>query len=69
MERVTAAPGDPPPSDPRELTLLLLRTRTPAITEFAGLDGGKAAHCMVRWFSTRSETSPWSETANATIGA
>ena len=34
-----AAPGDPPPSDPGELTSLLLSTRTAGVAEFAGADG------------------------------
>ncbi len=62
-------PGDPPPSDPGELTFLLLRTRTPAVAAFTGPDGGKTAHYMLRWLSTRGEAGPWSETASATIGA
>ncbi len=64
-----SAPGDPPPSDPGELTFLLLSTRTPAVAEFTGPDGGKTAHYMLRWLSTRGEAGPWSETASATIGA
>ncbi len=40
-----------------------------AAAEFTGPDGGKTAHYMLRWLSTRGETSPWSETASATIGA
>ncbi len=64
-----SAPGDPPPSDPGELRFLLLSTRTPAVAEFDGADGGKTAHYMVRWLSTRGEAGPWSETASATIGA
>ncbi len=63
------APGETPPTDPAELTFLQLSTRTPAVAEFPGPDGGKTAHYMVRWLSTRSEAGPWSETASATIGA
>jgi hypothetical protein len=37
--------------------------------EFTGPDGGKTAHYMLRWLSTRGEAGPWSETASATIGA
>jgi len=51
------------------LRFLLLSTRTPAVAEFTGPDGGKTAHYMVRWLSTRGEAGPWSETASATIGA
>jgi hypothetical protein len=40
-----------------------------AVAEFTGPDGGKTAHYMVKWLSTRSEAGPWSETASATIGA
>ncbi len=64
-----AAPGEPPPTDPADLTFLQLSTRTPATIELPGEDGGKTAHYMVRWLSTRSEPGPWSETASATIGA
>ncbi len=54
---------------PGELKFLLLSTRTPAVTEFAGPDAGKTAHCMLTWLSTRGEAGPRSETASATIGA
>jgi len=64
-----AAPGDPPPTGPAELTFLQLSTRTPATIELPGEAGGKTAHYMVRWLSTRSEPGPWSETASATVGA
>ena len=37
--------------------------------DFAGADGGKTAHYMLRWESTRGEPGPWSDTASATIGA
>ena len=43
--------------------------RTPAMAEFTGPDGGKTAHYMLRWLSTRGEAGPWSETASATVGA
>lgn len=65
--RVTA-PGEPPPSRPSDLRFLMLATRTPAITEFTGPDGGKTAHYMLRWLSTRGDAGPWSETASATVG-
>ena len=45
------------------------KARTPAVAEFTGPDGGKTAHYMVRWLSTRGEAGPWSETASATVGA
>ncbi len=61
--------GDPAPVDPGELTFLATDTRTPYTADFDGADGGKTAHYMVRWESTRGETGPWSETASATIGA
>ncbi len=58
-----------PPNDPGELIFLLPSTRTPAVAEFIGPDGGKTAHYMLRWPSTCGEAGPWSETASATIGA
>lgn len=33
-------PGDPPPADPKELTLLAVDTRTPYTTDFDGADAG-----------------------------
>ena len=61
--------GDPPPTDPNELTYLATDTRTPYVTDFDGVDGNKVAHYMLRWESTRGDVGPWSETASATIGA
>lgn len=61
-------PAEAPPSGPSDLRFLMLSTRTPAITEFTGPDGGKTAHYMLRWLSTRGEAGPWSETASATVG-
>jgi hypothetical protein len=57
------------PVDPAELTFLALDTNSPYVTEFAGADGGKTAHYMLRWVNPRSEKGPWSETVSATIGA
>jgi len=56
------------PSGPEELEFLLVSTRTPAVVEYDGADGGLTAHYMLRWLSTRGEAGPWSETASATIG-
>ncbi len=64
-----SAPGDPPPSDPGELTFLLLSTRTPAVADRPAPDGGMPAPHMVRSLSSRGDAGPWSETASATIGA
>ncbi len=61
--------GDPPPTDPNELTFLATDTRTPYVTDFDGADANKVAHYMLRWESTRGDVGPWSETASATIGA
>ncbi len=61
--------GDPPPTDPSELTFLGTDTRTPYLATYTGGDANKVAHYMLRWESTRGETGPWSETASATIGA
>ncbi|MCK4340628.1 MAG: hypothetical protein KAY37_02745 [Phycisphaerae bacterium] len=52
-----------------QLQFLLLSTRTPAVAEFSGPDGGKTAHYTLQWLSTRGEAGLWSETASATIGA
>ena len=61
--------GDPPPTDPGELTFLSVDTRTPYVAGYAGADGGQTAHYMLRWVGTTGEKGPWSETASATIGA
>jgi hypothetical protein len=61
--------GDSAPTDPSELTFLALDTRTPYTADYAGTDGNKTAHYMLRWVNTRGEKGPWSETASATIGA
>jgi hypothetical protein len=46
-----------------------LDTRTPYTLDFAGADGGKNAHYLLRWVNPTGEKGPWSETATATIGA
>ena len=61
--------GDPPPTGPSELGFLSVGTRTPYVADYAGEDGGKTAHYMLRWVATTGEKGPWSETASATIGA
>jgi len=61
--------GDPAPVDPNELSFLAVDTRTPYTADYDGADGGKTAHYMLRWISTRGDKGPWSETASATIGA
>ncbi|MCK5644055.1 MAG: hypothetical protein KAJ19_24870 [Gammaproteobacteria bacterium] len=61
--------GDPPPTDPNELTFLSVDTRTPYTADFSGGDAKKTAHYMARWVNTKGEKGPWSETASATIGA
>jgi len=56
-----------PPVDASELRYLATDTRTPYVAVFEGSQGGKIAHYMLRWVSTRSETGPWSATVSATI--
>lgn len=57
----------PPPTDPSELRYLATDTRTPYVAAYDGVQGGKVAHYMLRWVSTRGETGPWSQTLSATI--
>lgn len=57
----------PPPTDPSELRYLATDTRTPYVADYDGVHGGKTAHYMLRWVSTRGETGPWSQTVSATI--
>ncbi len=66
--RVLVVDG-PPPVDPGELAFLAVDTRAPYTRDYAGAQGGKPAHYMLRWVNSRGETGPWSETATATIGA
>jgi hypothetical protein len=61
--------GDPPPTDPSELTFLSVDTRTPYTADYDGADANKTAHYMLRWVNTTGDKGPWSETASATIGA
>jgi hypothetical protein len=61
--------GQPAPIDPSEFAFVALDTRTPYMLDFAGVDGGKNAHYLLRWVNTKGEKGPWSETATATIGA
>ena len=57
---------DAPPSD---LSFLSVDTLTPYVLDFPGEDGGKTAHCMLRWVATPSEQGPWSGAVSATVGA
>ena len=54
--RISTGAWTGPPANPGELTFLLLST--PAVAEFTGPDGGKTAHYMLRWLSTRGEAGP-----------
>ena len=59
--------GDAVPAGPSDVHYLALDTRTPYVAEFEAGDGGKTAHYMMRWISTRGEPGPWSQTVSATI--
>ena len=48
---------------------LAIDLRAPDVAAFAGADGNKVTHYMLRWENTCDETGPWSEAATATIGA
>jgi hypothetical protein len=58
-----------PLAKPAALTFVAHDTRTPYTLDFDCPDGGKNAHYMLRWVSTKGQKGPWSETATATIGA
>ena len=60
--------GDPAPVDSGELQFLALDTATPYVAEYAGAQGGKKAHYMLRWVTKQGDKGPWSETVSATIG-
>jgi len=61
--------GQPTPTDPASFTLVALDTRTPYTLDFQAAEGGKNAHYLLRWVSTKGDKGPWSETASATVGA
>lgn len=61
--------GTPTPTDPDDFEFVAIDTRTPYTLDFAGPDGGKNAHYILRWVNPTGEKGPWSETATATIGA
>ncbi|MBN2563016.1 MAG: hypothetical protein JXQ75_18995 [Phycisphaerae bacterium] len=63
-----AGAGETPPIDPGDFAFLLPSTRAPVVATFSGEDGGKTAHHLLGWLSTRGEAGPWSEKASATIG-
>lgn len=57
------------PQGPGEMTLIGEVTRTRYDMEYTEADGGKMAHYMLRWVSTRGHKGPWSVTVGATVGA
>lgn len=59
--------GDPPPTDPQELTFVALDTATPYVMEFKGEDVGKTAYFMLRWVNRKGESGPWSQTVSMMI--
>ena len=59
--------GDPPPTDPKELTFVALDTATPYVMEFKGEDVGKIAYFMLRWVNRKGESKPWSQTVSMMI--
>ena len=61
--------GQPPPTNPADLSFVALDTKTPYTLDFDGADGGKNAHYMLRWVNTTGEHGPWSDTVSVTIGA
>jgi len=61
--------GTPAPTDPSEFAFVTLDTSTPHLIEFAGADGGKNAHYILRWVNTTGQKGPWSEVVSATINA
>jgi hypothetical protein len=61
--------GGAEPAGPSEVTYVAIDTKTPYRYQFAGADGGKTAHWMLRWINKRGEAGPWSETISVTISA
>ena len=59
--------GDPAPVELGDTVYQATDTRTPHVLTFDGVDGGKTAHIIGRWVSTRGEPGPISETVSATI--
>ena len=67
---VKVAPaGDFAPSGQQELSFVAMDTASPHTVQYAGGDGGKMAHYMLRWVKTGGQKGPWSETISATITA
>jgi len=50
--------GDPAPTDPGQCTFLALDTKTPYTAQFAGADGGKTAHYLLRRVTPRGDNGP-----------
>lgn len=62
------APGAAAPADPDAFTAAQATdTATPYLAVFDPADGGKTAHVLARWVSTRGDAGPWSLPASATI--
>lgn len=66
--KVSAA-GDAAPTSGEELSFVFMDTASPHTVEYAGGDGGKTAHYMLRWVKKGGRKGPWSETISATITA
>ena len=49
-----------PPTDPAELRLLSVDTRTPFVVDYPDEDGGKLAHYMLCGVARTGEIGPWS---------
>ena len=61
--------GQPPPTNPADLSFVALDTKTPYTLDFDGADGGKNAHYLLRWVNRTGQKGLRSETATVTIGA
>lgn len=59
----------PTPATEDDLSLVGIATRSQYVIEYPFEDGGKQAHYMLRWVTSKGETGSWSETESATIAA
>lgn len=65
---IASSPASAIPGALDPYSFVKLATRTPAVVEFTGADGGKTASYVLRWVNTRGERGPLSAVARATVG-
>lgn len=51
----------PTPTNPDQFTFLTMNSASPFGNQFAGDEGGKTAHYLMRWVTRGGDHSDWSE--------